>query len=285
MTDTTHATSVPALPFHDGRSIPQLGLGVWQVADDIAAQVVQDAISCGYRHVDTARIYDNEAGVGAGIRASGVARDELFVTTKLWNDEQGDVDVVRSALEASLGRLELDAVDLYLIHWASPARNLYVESWRALVQLREEGLARSVGVSNFPVEHLERAIEATGAVPVINQVELHPYFQQRELRAVHERLGIVTESWSPLGQGGELLADPVIGRIAAEHGVTPAQVVIRWHLQQGLVTIPKSSNAGRIAENFDVFGFELDEFQLAAMETLDRGPAGRIGPDPATANF
>ncbi len=282
-----NATQVPDVTFHDGRTIPQLGLGVWQVPDDIAADAVRVALEAGYRHVDTARIYANERGVGEGIRASDVARDDVFVTTKLWNSDQGDLDAVRPALEASLERLRFDAVDLYLIHWAAPARDQFVASWTALVQLHEEGLARSIGVSNFHEAHLERVIEATGVVPAINQVELHPYFQQRELRAVHERLGIATQAWSPLGQGGELLRDPVIAGIAEEvgGGVTPAQVVLRWHLQRGIVTIPKSQHAGRIAENFDVFGFELDERQLAAIDDLDRGPSGRIGPDPDHANF
>ena len=280
-------THVPDLTFNDGRAIPQLGLGVWQVADEIAADVVRTAIDTGYRHVDTARIYDNEAGVGAGIRASGIDRDELFVTTKLWNSDQGGREQVRAAFDASLDRLGLDAVDLYLIHWPSPAQDRYVETWTSLVELREEGRARSIGVSNFHAPHLERIIDATGVAPAINQVELHPYFQQRELRAAHERLGVATQAWSPLGQGGELLADPVIVRIAEElgGGVTPAQVVLRWHLERGFVTIPKSQHAGRIAQNLDVFGFELDEAQLAAIDGLDRGEAGRIGPNPETANF
>ncbi len=284
MTDTTTA-SAPTVRLNDGREIPQLGLGVWQVADEIAADAVATALDAGYRHVDTAAIYGNERGVGEGIRTSGVDRDDVWVTTKLWNDAQGGIDSVRAALEASLERLGLDSVDLYLIHWASPARGRFVESWRSLVQLRDEGLARSIGVSNFNPAHLDAAIDATGTVPAINQVELHPYLQQRELRSVHERLGIATQGWSPLGQGGELLADETITKVAGEHSVTPAQVVIRWHLQRGLVTIPKSSNAGRIAANHDVFGFELDADQLAAIDALDRGPLGRIGPDPDVANF
>lgn len=284
MPNLTHA---PDLTFNDGRTIPQLGLGVWQVADDIAADVVRTAIETGYRHVDTARIYDNEVGVGRGIAASGVDRDELFVTTKLWNSDQGGSDVVRAAFDASLGRLGLDAVDLYLIHWPAPAQDRYVDTWSTLVELRDEGRARSIGVSNFHAPHLERIVEATGVVPAINQVELHPYFQQRELRATHERLGVATQAWSPLGQGGELLADPVITAIAGEldGDVTPAQVVLRWHLQRGLVTIPKSQNPGRIAQNLDVFGFELDDDQLARIDGLDRGEAGRIGPNPELANF
>lgn len=280
-------TLVPDLTFNDGHTIPQLGLGVWQVADEIAADVVRTAIETGYRHIDTARIYDNEVGVGDGIRASGIDRDELFVTTKLWNSDQGGRDVVQAAFDASLARLGLDAVDLYLIHWPSPMQDRYVDSWAALVELREAGRARSIGVSNFHAPHLDRIIDATGVVPAINQVELHPYFQQRELRATHERLGIATEAWSPLGRGGELLGDPVIVAISTDigGGVTPAQVVLRWHLQRGFVTIPKSQHAGRIAQNLDVFGFELDDAQLAAIDGLDRGDAGRIGPDPERADF
>jgi 2,5-diketo-D-gluconate reductase A len=282
MPDLTH---VPDLTFNDGRTIPQLGLGVFQVDDEIAAEVVRTAIDAGYRHVDSAMIFDNESGVAAGIHASGVDPDEVYVTTKLWNADQG-TDSVRAALEASLERLGFEAVDLYLIHWPSPTTGRFVESWAQLVQLHAEGLAGSIGVSNFHEEHLRRAIDATGVVPSINQVELHPYHQQRELREIHEELGIVTQGWSPLGRGGELLADPVITDIAAQfEDVTPAQVVIRWHLQQGFVTIPKSQTASRIAENFDVFGFELDDAQMAAIDGLDRGEDGRIGPNPETATF
>lgn len=285
MTHPTTAASVPTLKLNDGRELPQLGLGVWQVADEIAAATVRTALERGYRHVDTAAIYGNERGVGDGIRASGVPRDDVWVTTKLWNDAQGGYDSARAALEASLERLGMDAVDLYLIHWPSPARDLFVETYAALVRLREEGLARSIGVSNFHAGHLERVIDATGVVPAINQVELHPYLQQRELRETHDRLGIATQGWSPIGQGGALLEDPVIVAIAEQRSVTPAQVVLRWHVERGFVTIPKSSNPGRIAQNLDLFGFELDDVQLAAIDALDRGDLGRIGPDPATANF
>jgi 2,5-diketo-D-gluconate reductase A len=282
MPDTT---LVPQIALNDGRSIPQLGFGVWQVPDEIAAHVVERALRIGYRHVDTAAIYENERGVGDGLRASGVARDDVFITTKLWNDDQGR-DATLRAFEASIERLGIDEVDLYLIHWPSPVRGeQYVESWQALGELHEQGVARSIGVSNFGTEHLERAIDATGTTPVLNQVELHPYFQQRELRATHERLGIATEAWSPLGQGGELLADPVICEIAQELGVTPAQVVLRWHLQRGFVVIPKSQHDERIAQNFDVFGVTLEPEQLAAIDALDRGADGRIGPDPAAARF
>lgn len=282
MTDTI---ITPRISFHDGRSIPQLGLGVWQVADDIAAHCVQTAIEAGYRHIDTAAIYENERGVGEGIHASGIERDELFVTTKLWNSDQG-FDATLRAFNASCELLRLDEIDLYLIHWPAPVNGeRYLESWRAMVELRASGRARSIGVSNFHAPHLERLIDETGVVPVINQIELHPYFQQRELREVHAAHGIVTESWSPLGRGGELLADPVIVDIAATHDVMPAQVVIRWHVQHGLVTIPKSQHDERIRANLDVFGFELSAGELERIASLDRGTKGRIGPNPETAQF
>jgi 2,5-diketo-D-gluconate reductase A len=266
-----------SITLNDGRSMPQLGLGVWQSPPDITADVVRTAIGAGYRSIDTAAIYRNEKSVGEGVRASGMAREELFVTTKLWNDEQGYDEALRG-FEASLKRLGMDYVDLYLIHWPAPAQDRYIDSWRALLRLREEGRARSVGVSNFMPEHLRRIVGETGEAPALNQVELHPRFQQTDLRAVHVGMGVATESWSPLGQG-TLLEDPVVERVAEKHGRTPAQVIIRWHLDQGLVVIPKSVNPERIRANIDVFGFQLDEEDLAAFTTLD-SPAGRIGPDP-----
>lgn len=272
----------PSLTFNDGRTIPQLGLGVWQATDAQAALAVRTALQAGYRHIDTAAIYNNEAGVGEGIRAAGVKREDLFVTTKLWNDAQGS-DSALQALDASLKRLRLDYVDLYLIHWPAPRKDLYVESWQALIRLQKEGRARSIGVSNFTAEHLDRIIGETGVTPVLNQIELHPRFQQQALRAAHAKRGMATESWSPLGQG-KLLADPVIGAIAARHQRTPAQVIIRWHLDNGLVVIPKSVTPGRIRENFDVFGFRLDAEDLAQIAGLD-AKDGRIGPDPLTAAF
>lgn len=275
-------TDQPLLPLVDGTTIPQIGLGVWQTPDDVAVTAVSAAIKAGYCHVDTAAIYQNEKGVGEGLRASGVARDDIYVTTKLWNDDQG-YDSALKAYDKSLGRLGIDKADLYLIHWPSPHRGLYVDSWKALVRLKEEGRVGAIGVSNFASEHLDRIIDATGVTPVLNQIELHPDFQQRELRSLHDDLGIRTESWSPLGQG-KLLADPVIARIAAKHGRTPAQTVIRWHLDQGLIVIPKSVTPSRIVENFDVFGFALDAGDLAAIDALD-GAGNRIGPDPLTAAF
>lgn len=279
----TQATSIPHLTLNDGTTIPQLGLGVWQIPDDEVATVVSTALELGYRHIDTARIYRNERGVGAGLRHSGVPREEVFVTTKLWNSDQGFESAVR-ACERSLERLGLEQLDLYLIHWPAPARDDYVDSWRALVELRDRGLVRSIGVSNFQAEHLERIISATGVVPSVNQVELHPYFQQRELRALHGELGIATEAWSPLGQGGALLEDPVLGRIAQARGCTSAQVAIAWQLAVGNVVIPKSANRDRVAENLEATRVELDQHELEAIARLDR-PDGRIGPDPATANF
>jgi 2,5-diketo-D-gluconate reductase A len=275
-------TEAPSLKLHDGRTIPRIGLGVWQTPDDVAVAAVQSALQAGYRHVDTAAIYGNEPGVGAGLRASGVARDEVFVTTKVWNEDQGRAKALR-AVEASLKRLQLDHVDLLLIHWPAPRRGLYLETWQALIDARQAGYARSIGVSNFEVEQLDRLIAETGVKPVLNQIELHPRFQQRRLREAHAARGIATESWSPLGQG-TLLADPVIAQIAAKHGRTPAQVIVRWHLDSGLVVIPKSVSPQRIQENFNVVGFALDAQDMALIERMDRAD-GRIGPDPMTAAF
>jgi 2,5-diketo-D-gluconate reductase A len=275
-------SSYPTVAFHDGRSIPQLGLGVWQTPNDTAVTAVQTAIEAGYRHVDTAMIYDNEEGVGEGIRRAAIDREDIFVTTKLWNSDQG-FDTALKAGEQSLKRLGLDYVDLYLIHWPAPRRGLFVDTWRALIRLKEEGRVRSIGVSNFPAELLERLIDETGVAPVLNQIELHPRFQQRALREAHAKHGIATESWSPLGQG-KLLGDPAITAIAAKHKRTPAQIIIRWHLDNGLIVIPKSVTPARIIENFQVFDFTLDADDLATIGKLDSA-RGRIGPDPLTASF
>jgi 2,5-diketo-D-gluconate reductase A len=271
-----------SITFNDGNSIPQVGLGVWRTHENIAAPTVRTAIAAGYRHVDTAAIYNNEDGVGEGVRTSGVERGQIFLTTKLWNDAQGFDQTLR-AMEASLKRLGTDYVDLYLIHWPAPKRDRYVDSWKAFVRLKEEGKAKSIGVSNFGAEQLKRIIGETGVTPVLNQVELHPDFQQRALRDIHEELGIRTESWSPLGQG-HLLTNPVIGAVSAKHGRTPAQVVIRWHIDNGLIVIPKSVTPSRIEENLKVFDFKLDADDLARIARLDT-PKGRIGPDPMTAAF
>jgi len=270
------------LALRDGNTIPQLGLGVFQTPPDLTASVVKIALATGYRHVDTAAIYVNEAGVGEGLRTSELVREDVFVTTKLWNADQG-FDGALKAFDHSAKRLGLDYLDLYLIHWPSPRRDLYVQSWRALARLKEEGRVRSIGVSNFTADHLKRIIDETGVTPVLNQIELHPHFQQRALIERHKQLGIATESWSPLGQG-KALADPVIGAIAARHGRTPAQVIIRWHLDSGLIVIPKSVTPKRIVENFDVFGFTLSAADMDAIAKLD-SPEGRIGPDPAAASF
>lgn len=272
----------PTLALNDGRSIPQLGLGVWRTPADETAQAVKAALGAGYRHIDTAAIYGNEAGVGEGLRASGVPRGDVFITTKLWNAEQG-LDTTLRAFDASMKLLGLEQLDLYLIHWPCPARGLYVDTWRAFVRLQAEGRVRSIGVSNFEPEHLDRLVQETGVKPVLNQIELHPRFQQHALRDYHAAHGIATQAWSPLGQG-QLLADPAIVAIARKHGKTPAQVIVRWHIEMGHVVIPKSVNAGRIAENADVFGFTLDAGDMAAIAGLDDSE-GRIGPHPATAAF
>lgn len=272
----------PTLALNDGRSIPQLGLGVWRTPADETAQAVKAALDAGYRHIDTAAIYGNEAGVGEGLRASGVPRGDVFITTKLWNAEQG-LDTTLRAFDASMKLLGLEQLDLYLIHWPCPARGLYVDTWRAFVRLQAEGRVRSIGVSNFEPEHLDCLVQETGVKPVLNQIELHPRFQQHALRHYHAAHGIATQAWSPLGQG-KLLADPSIVAIAKKHGKTPAQVIVRWHIEMGHVVIPKSVNAGRIAENADVFGFSLDADDMAAVARLDDSE-GRIGPHPSTAEF
>ncbi len=286
MTDTIITAEQPRIAFHDGRSIPQIGLGVFDMAEKETADLVSGAIQAGYRHIDTATLYGNEAGVGAGVRQAaqeyGVPREEVFVTTKLWSTDHGR-DRTLAAFEKSEGLLGLGPVDLYLIHWPSPERGLYVETWRTLIELKEAGRILSIGVSNFNAEQLERLIGETGVTPVINQIECHPAFQQRELREANARHGIVSESWGPLGRGN-LLADPVLGGIAEKHGRSIAQVMIRWHVQSGLVVIPKSSKPERIRANFDVFSFELDEDDKATIAAMDASD-GRVGPDPATANW
>jgi diketogulonate reductase-like aldo/keto reductase len=266
----------PSISLSGGAKIPQLGFGVFQVPPGQTTEVVATALATGYRHIDTAAAYRNEAEVGQAIHASGLDRSEVFLTTKCFNDDHG-YEEARRAFHASLERLELDYVDLYLIHWPVPAHDRYVETWKAFIEQRSEGLIRSIGVSNFQPEHLRRLIEETGVTPDINQVELHPYFQQVGLRREHDELGIVTEAWSPLAQG-EVLEDTVIRGIAEEHGKTPAQLVLRWHLQIGNVVIPKSVTPERIEQNFDIFDFELSEEQLEAINALDAGR--RTGPDP-----
>jgi len=270
----------PTIKLNDGFESPQLGLGLWQTGASEAAEVVRAALETGYRHFDTATVYGNEEGVGQGL--SVAPREDIFVTTKVWNDAQGFDATLRAARE-SLKKLRLDYLDLYLIHWPAPRRGLYVETWRALIKLREEGLVRSIGVSNFLPEHIERLVGETGVTPAINQVELHLRFQQRAMRAFHARHGIATESWAPLGRA-QFLDDPVIAGLAAKHNRTPAQIVIRWHLDEGLIAIPKTVRPVRLKENFDVFGFTLDDGDRATLARLDRAE-GRTGPDPMTAAF
>lgn len=275
--------NVPNVKFNDGRSIPQLGYGVWQVEDEVAEKVVGTALETGYRHVDTAAIYGNEAGVGRAIANSDVAREDIFLTTKLWNSDQG-YESAFEAFNASLEKLGTDYVDLYLIHWAKPQQSLYLDSWRALIELQKQGKVRSIGVSNFPEEQLREIIEKTGVVPAIHQIELHPYFSQEALRAVHAEYGIATQAWSPLGNGSDLLQNPVLAEIAERHGATPAQVVLAWHLAKGTVAIPKSVTPSRIEENLASVNVKLTAEDIAAVDALST-PEGRIGPDPANIDF
>jgi 2,5-diketo-D-gluconate reductase A len=270
-------TSVPTIALNDGVEIPQFGFGVFQVPPGDTAEAVLAAFDAGYRHVDTAQMYGNEEGVGQALAGSGLRRDEVFVTTKLDNDRHGHDEAGR-ALDESLRRLGTDHVDLYLIHWPRPAEGRYVEAWTGFEKLAADGRARSIGVSNFTVAHLERLAAETGTVPSVNQIELHPRFPQQELRAYHREHGIATEAWSPIAQGGELLRDPVLTELAQRHGRTPAQVVLRWHIQLGNIVFPKSMKPERMRENIDVFGFELSGDDMVAIGMLDTGE--RLGPDP-----
>jgi 2,5-diketo-D-gluconate reductase A len=271
-------TAVPNLTLIDGPEIPQLGFGVFQIPDAETEAAVTTALQAGYRSIDTAAIYRNEVGVGKALAESGIARDELYVTTKLWNEEQG-YDSTLAACEASLEKLGLDYVDLYLIHWPAAQQGRYLDTWRAFEKLLADGRTKAIGVSNFQPPHLERVLEEGSVVPAVNQIELHPLLQQAELREFHRKHGILTEAWSPLAQG-ELLEDRTLVQIAARHGKTVAQVVLRWHVQLGNVVIPKSVTPSRIAENIDVFDFELTFDDLAAIEGLEAGH--RTGPDPDT---
>ncbi|MTD58536.1 aldo/keto reductase [Amycolatopsis pithecellobii] len=266
----------PEVALNNGVSVPRLGFGVFQVPPADTAKVVQTALETGYRSIDTAMIYRNEAGVGDAIKASGLPREELFVTTKLWNSDQGYDSALR-AFDKSMTKLGLDYLDLYLIHWPAPKRGAYVDSWRAFEKLYADGRVRAIGVSNFHIPHLRRLFDETGIVPAVNQVELHPNLAQLELRTFHAEHRIVTEAWSPLAQGA-LLADRAITGLSAKYGKSPAQIVLRWHLQSGNVVIPKSVTPSRIRENFEVFDFELAPDDLAVIDELDNG--GRTGPDP-----
>ncbi|HCM49573.1 MAG TPA: 2,5-diketo-D-gluconic acid reductase [Microbacterium sp.] len=277
--------TIPTLQLLDGNRIPQVGYGVFKVPADDTRRAVLEAFELGYRHIDTAAIYGNEEGVGAAIAESGIPRDELFITTKLWNDRH-DGDEPRAALGESLGKLGLDAVDLYLVHWPTPARDNYVHAWERLIDLREQGLTRSIGVSNFLVPHLERIIAETGVAPVVDQIELHPAYQQREVVEWALARGIRIEAWGPLGQGKyDLFSVPAVADAAAAHGKTPAQVVLRWHLDKGNIVFPKSVRRDRLAENIDIVDFALTDDEIAAIDAIDPGDgSGRVSAHPDEVN-
>ena len=271
-------TKIPTLALHDGRTMPQLGFGLWQVPEDTTAQTAAHALTLGYRLLDGAAIYGNEVGQGEGMRESGLPRDDVFVTTKVWNAQQG-YDTTLTAIDASLERLGLDAVDLCLIHWPCAHKELYVDTWRALIRAQADGKLRSIGVSNFAADHLERIVGETGVKPVLNQIELHPRLQQGALRAFHASHAIVTQSWTPLGQSRSF-DDPVIVAISQKLNRTPAQIILRWHIELGCAVIPRSTNTQRMAQNLALFDFTLGADDMAAMANLDAGE--RVGPDPAT---
>ena len=277
--------TVPTIALNSGYDIPQLGYGVFKVDAAETERRVLEAFEAGYRHIDTAAIYGNEEGVGRAIAASGLPRDELFITTKLWNDRQAG-DEPKKAIDESLGKLGVDFVDLYLVHWPTPQRGTFVHAWQQLVSFREQGLARSIGVSNFLIPHLEAIGRASDVVPAVNQIELHPAYQQRELTDWCLERGITIEAWGPLGQGKyPLLEEPVIVAAAAAHGKTAAQLVLRWHIQQGRIVFPKSTTPARIRENIDIFDFELSADDMAAISALDvPGGAGRVGSHPLDVN-
>lgn len=272
-------SKVPPIILNNGVEMPQLGFGVWQVPDAEAEKAVATALEAGYRSIDTAAIYGNEEGTGKAVAASGIAREKLFVTTKLWNADHG-YDAALRAFDASLDKLGLDYLDLYLIHWPLPSKDSYVDTYKALEKIYADGRAKAIGVSNFLPEHLERLLGETSIIPAVNQIELHPHLQQRAAREFHAEQGIATEAWSPLGQGKGLLEVPAIVAIAQKHGRTPAQIVLRWHVQLGNVVIPKSVTPSRIVENIAVFDFELDVEDIAAISALNEDR--RLGPDPAT---
>lgn len=269
-------SATPTIELNNGIAMPQVGYGVFQIPEAETTQAVTHALEAGYRSIDTAAAYGNETGVGAALKASGIARDELFITTKLWNSDQG-YDSTLHAFDASLGRLGLDHLDLYLIHWPTPKHEKYLDTWRALQRILEEGRVRAIGVSNFLPHHLRAVADLGGIVPAVNQIEVHPALQQRDAQEANRSLGVITEAWSPLAQAG-VLDDPAVTRIAGELGRTPAQVVLRWHLQQGRVIIPKSVTPSRIRENLDLFDFELTDEQLGAIDGLESD--GRTGPHP-----
>ncbi len=270
-------TQVPRLAFHDGHSIPQLGFGIWQVPPAAATDAVQSALELGYRHIDGAYLYMNEEGLGEGLRRSGVPREDVFITTKVWNNEQGK-DKARASVERSLKSIGIDQLDLVLIHWPVPSQDLYLETWETFIEMRNEGLMRSIGVSNFNANHLERIISETGVVPVLNQIELNPELQQPEMRAANQKHGIVTQAWTPLGNGRSFEKDALTAP-AERTGKSPAQVILRWHLQIGNAVIPRSVRPERQAQNLDVFDFKLTDDEMTAISGLDVGK--RTGPDPS----
>ena len=275
------SNDIPDLLLNNGIEIPQLGFGVYKIPPEDTKGAVLTAFDAGYRHVDTAALYRNEAGVGQAVRESGLMRDDVFVTTKVWNDDQGYDETLR-AFDASMERLGLEVLDLYLIHWPMPGRDLFPATWQAMEQLYKDGRIRAIGVSNFQPTHLRRLLDRSDVVPVVNQVELHPYLQQEEVRRTHEELGIITQAWGPLARGGDLLTDPVVLRLADKHARSAAQVVLRWHVQLGNIVIPKSVTPERIRENAAIFDFALDDDDMSAIAGLDRGH--RTGADPDTVN-
>lgn len=270
--------NIPSIPLNDGNAIPSVGLGLWRVTDEEATQIVREGVECGYRSLDTATLYGNEAGVGAGIRECGLPREQLFIATKLWNDSHG-YDATMRAFDESMKRLRLEYLDLYLIHWPVAGSELYLDSWRAFIKLREEGRVRSIGVSNFLARHLRRVIETSGVTPAVNQIESHPYFKQSDLLEADREAGILTEVWAPLGRA-TVFTDPVITEIAGNHGKTPAQVVLRWHVERGVVAIPKTVRKERMLENIAVFDFSLTAGERAAIDAIDT--VHRISADPET---
>jgi diketogulonate reductase-like aldo/keto reductase len=265
------------ISLNDGTSIPQLGLGTYRLDDDDAYRVVSDALAMGYRHIDTARIYKNETGVGRAIRESGIPRDDLYITTKLWN---GDQPKARDAISSSLDRLGLEHVDLYLIHWPNPSVGRYLDSWKAMIELKDDGLVKNIGVCNFTEENLKHIIDATGVTPTVNQIELHPFFPQAHMLDVHKALGIQTESWSPLGKDDRIREEPVIVELAQARQVTPAQLILRWHIELGTIPLPKSGDPQRQQDNLDIFSFELSDLEVEAISALERGRLW--GGDPTT---
>ncbi|MFI5622349.1 aldo/keto reductase [Nocardioides sp. NPDC051685] len=278
--------TVPTIKLNDGTSIPQFGLGVWQVPQDETEQVVSEALEVGYRHIDTAQMYQNEAGVGAALKSAGLDREDVYVTTKL-NNSQHDPANAKASLERSLELLGLDRVDLFLIHWPLPTQydGTYAKTWAALVGLRDAGLTTSVGVSNFQPDHLDKIVAETGVAPAVNQIEVHPYFANEAARAATLAHGAKVESWSPLGQGGGELTDPVVAEIASAHGKSPAQVLLRWQIDRGDIVFPKSVRRERLEENLAIFDFELSADQVAALAALDKGESGRSGPNPDTFDW